>query len=47
MDWELNDRFRDLQFDVYWGKAITKHGSVLATEDENFKGLKSSLREEY
>jgi len=47
MDWELNDRFKDLDFQVYWGKALTKHGSVLATEDENFKGLKSSLREKY
>ena len=47
MDWELNDRFRDLGFQVYWGKAITKHGSVLAAEDKNFKSLKSSLREKY
>ena len=47
MDWELNDRFKDLDFQVWWGKALTKHGSVLATEDENFKGLKSSLREKY
>ncbi len=47
MDWELNDRFKDLKFAVYWGKAITKHGSVVAAEDENFKGLKSSLREKY
>jgi len=47
MDWELNDRFRDLGFQVYWGKAITKHGSVLAAEDKNFKPLKSSLREKY
>jgi len=47
MDWELNDRFRDLDFQVYWGKALTKHGSVLAAEDENFKSLKSTLREKY
>ena len=47
MDWELNDRFRDLGFQVYWGKAITKHGSVLASEDESFRNLKSSLREKY
>ena len=47
MDWELNDRFKDLDFQVYWGKALTKHGSVLANEDENFKSLKSSLREKY
>jgi GR25 family glycosyltransferase involved in LPS biosynthesis len=47
MDWELNDRFRDLDFQVYWGKAITKHGSVLASEDESFRNLKSSLREKY
>ena len=26
MDWELNDRFKQLDFQVYWGKAITKHG---------------------
>ena len=47
MDWELNDRFEDLDFKVYWGKALTKHGSVLATDDENFKGFKSSLRTKY
>lgn len=47
MDWELNDRFEDLDFQVYWGKALTRHGSVLATEDENFKVLKSSLRTKY
>jgi hypothetical protein len=47
MDWELNDRFRDLNFQVYWGKAITKHGSVLAKEDDNFECLKSSLRDDY
>tara|TARA_R110001599_G_scaffold247063_1_gene447110 strand:- start:1045 stop:1668 length:624 start_codon:yes stop_codon:yes gene_type:complete len=47
MDWELNDRFKDLDFQVYWGKALTKHGSVLAAEDDNFKLLKSTLREKY
>ena len=47
MDWELNDRFEDLDFQVYWGKALTRHGSVLAMEDENFQGLRSSLREKY
>jgi hypothetical protein len=47
MDWELNDRFEDLDFQVYWGKALTRHGSVLATDDENFKGFKSSLRTKY
>lgn len=43
MDWELNDRFKDLDFQVYWGKALTKHGSVLATENDSYKDLKSSL----
>jgi len=47
MDWELNDRFKDLDFQVYWGKAITKHGSVLALENDSYKKLKSTLREKY
>ena len=47
MDWELNDRFRDLDLKVYWGKAITEHGSVLAIENNSYKELKSSLREKY
>tara|TARA_Y100001938_G_scaffold144456_1_gene219037 strand:- start:3485 stop:4171 length:687 start_codon:yes stop_codon:yes gene_type:complete len=47
MDWELNDRFRDLDFQVYWGKAITEHGSVLALENGQYKDLKSTLRKSY
>jgi GR25 family glycosyltransferase involved in LPS biosynthesis len=47
LDWQFNDAFEQLGFEVYWGKAITRHGSVIATEDENFKSLKSSLRTEY
>ena len=47
MDWELNDRFKELDFQVYWGKAITKHGSVLALENDSYKKLKSTLREKY
>ena len=47
MDWEFNDRFRDLDFDVYWAKAITEHGSVTAVHDPKLAGLKSSLRSHY
>jgi GR25 family glycosyltransferase involved in LPS biosynthesis len=47
MDWEFNDRFRDLEFEVYWGKAITEHGSVTAVHDPRRAGLKSSLRSSY
>ena len=47
MDWEFNDRFRDLDLEIYWGKAITKHGSVVASEDEQFSKLKSAIREKY
>ncbi len=47
LDWQFNDAFEQLQFKVYWGKAITEHGSVVAGEDENFKKLKSSLRQGY
>jgi GR25 family glycosyltransferase involved in LPS biosynthesis len=47
MDWEFNDRFRDLGFEVYWAKAITEHGSVTATHDPSRSGLKSSLRSGY
>lgn len=47
LDWQFNDAFEQLGFEVYWGKAITKHGSVIAAEDENFKELKSSLRQKY
>jgi len=43
-DWELNDRFRDLDLDVYWADAITKHGSVLASREGTYTGLKSTLR---
>ena len=47
MDWQFNDIFKELSFDVYWGKAITKHGSVLATTGDEYQSLKSSLREGY
>jgi len=47
MDWELNERFKQLDFNVYWGKAITEHGSVTAVHDKSLAGLKSSLRERY
>ncbi len=47
MDWQFNDIFKELSFDVYWGKAITKHGSVLATTGTEYQSLKSSLREGY
>ena len=47
MDWELNDRFRDLNFNVYWGNAITEHGSVLATVSSQYEDLKSVLRDGY
>lgn len=47
MDWEFNDRFRDLELKVYWGKAITEHGSVLAEDSKNHSFFKSSLRERY
>lgn len=47
MDWELNDRFKALDFNVYWAKAITAHGSVLAVHDSNLAGLKSTLRDRY
>ncbi len=43
-DWELNDRFKDLNFQVYWGKAITSHGSVLAARENKYQSLKSMLR---
>ena len=43
-DWELNDRFKDLEFNVYWAKAITKHGSVLASKEGTYQGLRSMLR---
>jgi len=47
LDWHFNKVFQDLDFHVYWGKAITEHGSVTAVHDENRKGLKSSLRSHY
>ena len=43
----IQKRFRDLDFKVFWGKAITEHGSVTAVRDPNLKGLKSSLRDKY
>ena len=43
-DWEMNDRFKDLGFEVYWAKAITRHGSVVAARSGQFQGLKSMLR---
>tara|TARA_R110000796_G_scaffold240591_1_gene361727 strand:+ start:1210 stop:1968 length:759 start_codon:yes stop_codon:yes gene_type:complete len=47
LDWHFNGMFRDLNFDVYWAKAITEHGSVTAVHDPSKEGLKSSLRENY
>jgi len=47
MDWHMNSVFRDLKLDVYWAKAITKHGSVLAINDATKNNLKSSLRGSY
>jgi len=47
LDWHFNNVFRDLNFDVYWAKAITEHGSVTAVHDKSKIGLKSSLRSGY
>tara|TARA_Y100001963_G_C6777575_1_gene448116 strand:+ start:715 stop:1452 length:738 start_codon:yes stop_codon:yes gene_type:complete len=47
MDWHMNSVFRNLKFDVYWAKAITKHGSVLAADDITKNSLRSSLRGSY
>lgn len=47
LDWYFNRVFEELGFDVYWGKAITEHGSVTAVHDPSKRGLKSSLRERY
>ena len=47
LDWEFNKRFRDLDFKIFWGKAITEHGSVTAVHDASLSGLKSCLREVY
>lgn len=44
LDWEFNYTFEKLNFNVYWGKAITKHGSVFANYDPTMKQFKSSLR---
>ena len=44
MDWELNDRFENLNMAIYWGKAITRHGSVIADREGEFTTLKSMLR---
>lgn len=37
IDFEFNDRFEKMNFNVYWGKALTRHGSVTGE-------YKSSLR---
>ena len=47
LDWHFNRVFEELDFNVYWAKAITSHGSVTAMYDENKKGLKSVLRDSY
>jgi GR25 family glycosyltransferase involved in LPS biosynthesis len=47
LDWQFNDAFEQLDFDVYWGKALTRHGSVLALDGEDFKNFKSTLRDTY
>ena len=47
LDWEFNTAFEKMDFQVYWGKALTKHGSVLAVEEDSFKHLKSTLRDSY
>ena len=47
LDWHFNKVFEELGFNVYWGKAITSHGSVMAMYDEDKKGLKSVLRNSY
>jgi len=47
LDWYFNTVFENLDFNVYWGKAITEHGSVLAIHDKSKEGLKSSLRDHY
>ena len=47
LDWHFNRIFEEMKFNVYWGKAITEHGSVIAVHDESRKGLKSSLRSHY
>tara|TARA_R110000796_G_scaffold163349_1_gene280293 strand:- start:1196 stop:1882 length:687 start_codon:yes stop_codon:yes gene_type:complete len=47
LDWEFNTAFEKMDFQVYWGKAITKHGSVLATDGVEFEHFKSTLRDSY
>jgi len=47
LDWHFNNVFRDLNFNVYWGKAITEHGSVTAVHDNKKRHLKSVLRSSY
>jgi GR25 family glycosyltransferase involved in LPS biosynthesis len=47
LDWQFNDAFKHLDFNVYWGKALTRHGSVLALYGEDFKEFKSTLRDSY
>lgn len=47
LDWEFNDAFEKLKLEVYWGKAITRHGSVAAAQDDEFEKFKSSLRDNY
>lgn len=47
LDWEFNTAFEEMDFQVYWGKALTKHGSVLALDEENLSYLKSTLRDSY
>jgi len=47
LDWEFNTAFEEMDFQVYWGKALTKHGSVLAVDEEALSHLKSTLRDSY
>tara|TARA_R100001015_G_scaffold19003_2_gene14083 strand:- start:13250 stop:13942 length:693 start_codon:yes stop_codon:yes gene_type:complete len=47
LDWHFNNVFANLKFEVYWGKAITEHGSVTAVNDSRRKDLKSVLRSHY
>ncbi len=47
LDWEFNTAFKEMDFQVYWGKALTKHGSVLAVDEESLSHLKSTLRDSY
>ena len=43
LDWQFNDAFEYLDFDVYWGKAITRHGSVLALEGGDLQRFLNQL----